>query len=97
MKEIVAGAENHLEYNMEQIKEQIKDIMAKSFMIDRSRLTDDAELAKDLGVDSLAVFDMVITLEDTLKIELQEKELLKFTRVGEAVEALAELVKEQLN
>jgi DNA mismatch repair protein MutS2 len=59
-KEIDAGAVNHLGYNME---EQIKDIMAKSFLVEREKLLDETSL-ESLGVDSLGVFEMVINIED---------------------------------
>ena len=48
--------ENHLGYNMENLEEQIKDIMSKSFLIDRDKLEDHVELEQDLGVDSLSLF-----------------------------------------
>jgi acyl carrier protein len=73
---------------MENLEERIKDIMSKSFLIERSRLTDDAALEKDLGVDSLGVFEMVINIEDEFDFELKDKEMLKFKLVGEAVQAL---------
>ncbi len=87
---------NHLGYKMENIEEKIKDIMAKSFLIERTRLEDDAHLQDDLGVDSLGLFEMVINLEDEYGIELNDKELLKFARVGQAVEVLARLIREQV-
>lgn len=80
---------------MEELREQIKDIMAKSFLIERKLLEDDAKLEDDLGVDSLGVFEMVINLEDKFGIELADKELLKFSTVGESVEALAKLIKDK--
>ena len=86
-KEIVAVVENHLGYNMENLEEQIKDIMAKSFLVDRARITDDASL-ESLGADSLGVFEMVINIEDEFNFELADKEMLKFKLVGEAVQAL---------
>ncbi len=88
-------AENHLGYNMENLEEQIKDIMAKSFLMDRARLEDHVELEKDLGVDSLSIFEMVINIEDTYKIEVKDRELLKFTKVGDAVTVLAELIRKE--
>lgn len=94
-KEIVAVVENHLGYKMENLEEQIKDIMAKSFLMDRARLEDHVELEKDLGVDSLSIFEMVINIEDTYKIEVKDRELLKFTKVGDAVTVLAELIRKE--
>ena len=85
--EIVAVVENHLGYNMENLEEQIKDIMAKSFLIGREKLLDDTEI-ESLGVDSLGVFEMVINIEDEFNFELEDKEMLKFKTIGEAVQAL---------
>lgn len=73
---------------MENLEERIKDIMSKSFLIERDRLTNNAALEKDLGVDSLGVFEMVINIEDEFNFELKDKEMLKFKTVGEAVQAL---------
>lgn len=94
MNEIVADVANHLGYKM---KEKIKDIMAKSFLIPRDKLDDDALLEEDLGVDSLGVFEMIINIEDEYGLELNDKELLKFSTVGEAAEALAKLIEQQVN
>jgi acyl carrier protein len=85
--EIVAVVENHLGYNMENLEEQIKDIMAKSFLIGREKLLDETEI-ESLGVDSLGVFEMVINIEDEFNFELEDKEMLKFKTIGEAVQAL---------
>lgn len=93
--ETVVVVENHLGFNMENLEEQIKDIMAKSFLMDRARLEDHVELEKDLGVDSLSIFEMVINIEDTYKIEVKDRELLKFTKVGDAVAVLAELIRKE--
>jgi acyl carrier protein len=89
------AAENHLGYNMENLEDQIKDIMAKSFLMDRARLEDHVELEKDLGVDSLSIFEMVINIEDTYKIEVKDRELIKFTKVGDAVAVLADLIRKE--
>ncbi len=93
-KEIDAGVENHLGYKMENIEEQIKKIMAKSFLVKMDRLTDNANLIEDVGADSLGVFEMVINLEDEFGIEFKDKELLKFQTVGEAVNVLSKVIKE---
>lgn len=71
--------------------------MAKSFLVSRDKLEDDARLEEDLGVDSLGVFEMIINIEDEYGIELSDKELLKFSTVGEAVEALSNLIKQKVN
>lgn len=89
------AAEKVLEYNMENLEEQIKKIMAKSFLVKLEKLADDARLVEDVGVDSLGVFEMVINLEDDFGIEFKDKELLKFQTVGEAVKVLSELIRKE--
>lgn len=95
-KETVAVAENHLGCSMENLEERIKDLMAKSFLVERSKIIDEADLLNDLGADSLGVFELIINLEDEYGIEIQDKELLNFTKVGEAVTELAKLVRKHL-
>lgn len=92
---IDADVENHLGYNMENLEEQIKDIMAQSFLIERAKLEDHADLEKDLGVDSLSLFEMVINIEDAYGIEVKDREMLKFTKVGDAVSVLADLIRKE--
>lgn len=93
MKEIGVGVANHLGCNMENLEERIKDLMAKSFLIERSKIVDEADLLNDLGVDSLGVFELVINLEDEFGIEIEDKELLTFSKVGEAVAELAKIIR----
>ena len=66
--------------------------MAKSFNVPLAKVTDDADLINDLGADSLGVFEMVINIEDDFGVEFQDKELLKFKTVGEAITALTPLL-----
>lgn len=78
---------------MDNLEEQIRKIMAKSFLVKMDQLTDNAQLVEDVGVDSLGVFEMVINLEDDFQIEFQDKELLKFQTVGEAIKVLADIIR----
>lgn len=80
---------------MDDLENQIKKIMAKSFLVKIDKLTDDARLVEDVGVDSLGVFEMVINLEDEYGIEFKDKELLKFQTVGEAVKVLADIIRKE--
>jgi acyl carrier protein len=38
---------------------------------------------------------MVINIEDTYKIEVKDRELIKFTKVGDAVAVLADLIRKE--
>tara|TARA_R110000868_G_scaffold172627_1_gene408542 strand:- start:37 stop:285 length:249 start_codon:yes stop_codon:yes gene_type:complete len=80
---------------MDNLEENIKKIMAKSFLVKKDILADDARLVEDVGADSLGVFEMVINLEDEYGVEFTDRELIKFTTVGEAVTVLADLIRKQ--
>ena len=71
--------------------------MARSFLVDRSKIVDDADLLNDLGADSLGVFELIINLEDEFGIEIADKELLDFRKVGEAISALSDIVRKHLD
>ena len=84
--------ENLLGYNMSDIEDRLKKIMAKSFNIPLASIKDDSDLINDLGADSLGVFEMVINIEDEFGVEFNDKELMKFTTVKEAITNLAPLL-----
>lgn len=81
---------------MDNIEKTIKEIMARSFMIEENILKDDARLVEDLGVDSLGVFELVVNIEDEFGVEIKDKEMLKFSTVGDTVEGLKKVINQGL-
>ena len=50
----------------------------------------EAELANDLGINSLELADLVLLCEDTFGVEFDENDMHKFITVGDVVEYLNE-------
>lgn len=54
------------------MKEQIMKILAESISKDVSLLDDNADPTKDYGMDSIAILDFVIRIEDQYGIDFQD-------------------------
>ena len=68
--------------------EKLKDILVEELSIDADTITLEAELANDLGINSLELADLVLLCEDTFNVEFDENDLHKFITVGDVVEFL---------
>lgn len=66
--------------------EKIKEIISNVMSVDPSEITMDTSF-DDLGVDSLDLFEIVLSLEDEFDVELQNEQIETIKTVGEAVEA----------
>ncbi len=71
--------------------EQFKNILVDELSIDPDQISMDAELAKDLGINSLELADLALLCEDKLGVEIDDKQLSKFIRVGDVVNYLQSL------
>ena len=71
--------------------EQFKSILVDDLSIDPSQITMDAELAKDLGINSLELADLILICEDKLGVEIDDKQFSKFISVGDIVNYLQSL------
>lgn len=74
--------------------EQLKNILIEEFSIDAEAITPEAELKKDLGINSLDLADLVFKCEDTFGVTIDEKQNSKFITVGDVVKFLETLEKE---
>ena len=70
--------------------EKLKDILVEELSIDADQITMEAELANDLGSNSLELADLVLLCEDTFGVEFDENDMHKFITVGDVVEYLNE-------
>lgn len=68
--------------------DKLKDILVEELSIDADAITMEAELANDLGINSLELADLVLLCEDTFNVEFDENDLHKFITVGDVVEFL---------
>ena len=71
------------------VLEKVIDIIAEELSVDPSEITEDSNLVEDLDADSLAVVDLVMSIEDAFNVEIPDTvENLK--TVGEIVQFIEE-------
>ena len=68
--------------------EKIKEIVAESLNADAAELTEETSFKDDLGADSLDLFELVMSLEDTYGVEIPSEELEQLTTVESVVDYL---------
>ena len=70
---------------MADITSKVKEIIVDKLGVDAAEVTPEASFTKDLGADSLDIYQIVNEVEDELQISLEEAEIERITTVGEAV------------
>ena len=66
--------------------EKLKNILIDELSIDADAISMEAELANDLGVNSLDLADLVLLCEDEFGIEFSEDDIHKLITVGDVAE-----------
>lgn len=73
--------------------ETIKELIVESLGIDEEQVTMEANFKEDLKVDSLDLFEMVMSLEEELDVEIPTEDLEKMGTVGDIVNYVEALKK----
>ncbi len=68
--------------------EKIQEIIADVLNIDVQEIRKDSKFVDDLGADSLDIFQIIMGIEETFDIEIDNDEADKITTVGDAVEQI---------
>ena len=68
--------------------EKIKEIVADSLNADVDTLTEETNFKDDLGADSLDLFEMVMSLEESCGVEIPTEDLEQMKTVGDVVKYL---------
>ncbi len=71
--------------------EEIAKILAEQLGIPQSKITEDSEIVKDLGADSLDVVELLMTLEDNTGKAIPEDKVTDLKTVGDVVKLLESL------
>ena len=66
--------------------EKVKKIMAETLNLNEDDITPEADLIKDLRVDSLDVMELVMALEEEYGMTVADEELTSFSTVASIVE-----------
>ena len=66
--------------------EKLKQIIADVLNVNADEITEDTTFVDDLGADSLDIFQIIMGIEETYDIEIDNEEAEKIVTVGDAVE-----------
>lgn len=70
--------------------EQIKNLLVEELRVDPEVVTPDAELANDLGINSLELADMILLCEEKFNVTIDDDDLHTFVTVSDVVNYLNE-------
>ncbi len=68
--------------------ERLKSIIADQLGVDENTITEDTSL-EDLGTDSLALVELVMSVEEEFNIEIADEDLETFKTVGDVLDYIA--------
>jgi len=71
--------------------EKVKEAIVNSLQCDESIVTMEASIADDIGADSLDVMDLIIELEDTFGVKIEDSRAKTIKTVGDIVAVVDEL------
>ena len=65
---------------------KVKELIAQQLNKSVEEITDDKEIVKDLGADSLDVVEMLMSLEEEFNVTVPEEDAVNIKTVGDIVE-----------
>lgn len=70
--------------------EELKAIIAEQMCIDPSEISEDKDIIKDLGCDSLDIVDMLMAIEDKYGFTVEDSDVADLATVGDVVKYIEE-------
>jgi len=70
---------------------EVRAVFASVAKIDPADITPEKSLTEDLGVDSLTVIEVVVSIEDRFGVLISDDEWQRFTTVGDLVNHLQQV------
>ena len=78
--------------NNQEILDALREALVDRLKVDKDRVTLEADLFDDLGLDSIGLMSAVMAIEDRFGFEVSDAELESVTTVREAVDLLGSKV-----
>lgn len=75
---------------MMELAEKVKQLIAEQLGKPVEEITDDKEVVKDLGADSLDVVEMLMGLEEEFNITVPEEDAVNIKTVGDIIALIQE-------
>ena len=71
--------------------EQFKALLVDEVQVEEDKITPDAELSNDLGINSIELAELVMRCEETFGVDIQDDDIHNFVTVGDVVKYLESL------
>ena len=68
--------------------ERVKEIIEEQLNLDKVEITEETRFKEDLDVDSLDLFELVMSFEEEYGVEIPSEELESLTTVGAVIKYL---------
>ncbi|MFC1698717.1 acyl carrier protein [Candidatus Omnitrophota bacterium] len=78
----------------EEMEQEVRKILAQVAETSEEEISDDADLANDLGVDSMMALEIVVMLEKKYKIKIPEQRIPTIRSFRNVLELLEELLEQ---
>mgnify|MGYP003362414715 FL=1 len=72
--------------------EKVKEAIVETLGVDEDKITAEADLAEDLGIDSLDAVELVMSLEEEFDIKIDNEELKNMKKVSDVVACIEKAV-----
>ena len=69
--------------------EKVRDMIAEQLKVDPATIQPESRLMEDLKADSANIMVMIMDLEDTFGITVEDDQIMKLRTVGDVVEYIA--------
>jgi acyl carrier protein len=73
----------------DEVRTELAELINTTAGVEPQRITDDAQLDGDLGIDSLTLVEVVVAVEDRFGLVIPDDEWSRFRTVGDLVTYLA--------
>lgn len=70
--------------------EKVRSILAAQLDIDEDKITENTDIAEDLGADSLDIVELMMSVEEELGITIDEDKVQGFKTVGDVAKFIDE-------
>lgn len=67
------------------VLDKIKDMLEKQLGIDKSKITEDSDIIKDIGADSLDIVEFLMDAENEWCITIEEEDVKDLHTIGDVV------------
>ena len=67
------------------VLDKIKDMLEKQLGIDKSKITEDSDIIKDIGADSMDIVEFLMDAENEWGITIEEEDVKNLHTIGDVV------------